>query len=209
VGGTVALELAAAGVGKLIIAHGGLLRLNDLNRQLLMSTEHVGELRTLSLTRRLRELNPHVQVQTCSENISVGNAESLVQQSHLVISAAPLFEERLLMNAAAVKLGKPIIHASMYDMSASILCTRPGVDACLACVCPEPPSWWKREFPVFGAVAGVAGCIAAVEAIKLLTGLGESLAGQIWSMDFAKNHTRVLKVVRDPECLVCGTAAAL
>src|SRR5437868_4051278 len=101
VGGTVALELAAAGVGRLILAHGGDLRLNDLNRQLLMTTHHVGRRRVDSAVVRLRELNPHVEVVAVPENITDGNVAALVSRADLVVSAAPLFEERLLMNREA------------------------------------------------------------------------------------------------------------
>jgi molybdopterin-synthase adenylyltransferase len=208
VGGTAALELAAAGVGSLVIAHGGDLRLNDLNRQLLMTTDHVGRPRVESIQARLSALNPHVELHLENSQITAANVEALVTQADLVLTAAPLFQERLLMNAEAVRQRKPIIHAAMHDMTASVMVTRPGLDACLACVTPEPPAWWTREFPVFGAVAGTAACVAAMEAIKLLTGFADSLAGRIWTMDFRSGHTRILKVAKDPDCKVCGSCAA-
>jgi bacteriocin biosynthesis cyclodehydratase domain-containing protein len=83
--------------------------------------------------------------------------------------------------------------------------TMPGQTACLACVTPEPPAWWTREFPVFGAVSGTAGCIAAMEVIKLLTGLGTSPAGSLIAIDFRSMHVRKVAVARDPQCPVCGT----
>ena len=204
VGGTVALELAAAGIGRIIIAHGGELRLNDLNRQLLMTTDHIGKPRIDSAKHRLQELNPHVTVETTNANISEANAAALVVQADLVISAAPLFEERLLMNREAVKQNKPILHCAMFDLEASVMLTLPRQTACLACVTPEPPAWWRREFPVFGAVAGTAGCIAAMEAIKHLTGLGTTLAGSMACIDFRAMHLRKVSIARDPHCPVCG-----
>lgn len=203
VGGTVALELAAAGVGRLVIAHGGELRLNDLNRQLLMTTDHLGKPRVDSAERRLRELNPHVIVETTNANINEANAAELVSQADLVVSAAPLFEERLLMNREAVRQNKPIIHCSMYDLEASVMVTIPGETACLACLTKEPPPWWRREFPVFGAVSGTAGAFAAMEAIKAITGLGTSLAGHMACIDFREMHLRKIKVARDPHCPAC------
>jgi molybdopterin-synthase adenylyltransferase len=204
VGGTAALELAAAGIGGLVMAHGGELRLNDLNRQLLMSTDSIGRPRVECIAQRIPELNPHVELEIAASNITAENVSELVSQVDLVLTAAPLFQERLLMNAAAVQQGRPIIHAAMHDMVATVMVTRPGVDACLACLTPEPPSWWTREFPVFGAVAGTAACVAAMEAIKLLTGLGDSLAGKLWTMDFRSGHTRIIQVARNPECPVCS-----
>jgi molybdopterin-synthase adenylyltransferase len=204
VGGTVALELAAAGVGRLILAHGGDLRLDDLNRQLLMTTEHVGKPRIESVQRRLHELNPHVEIIPIAENISTANAASLVARADLVISAAPLFEERLLLNLECVRQGKIMIDAAMYDLQATVLPIIPRSTACLACLTPEPPAWWRRRFPVFGAVSGTAACIAAMEAIKLLASLGTSLAGSMLAIDFRTLHCRTLAIARDDQCPVCG-----
>lgn len=108
------------------------------------------------------------------------------------------------MNEAAVRQGKPIIHAAMHDLEASVIVTQPGRTACLACLAPEPPDWWTREFPVFGAVAGTAGCIAAMEAIKLLAELGDSLAGSMATIDFRTMRLRKVAAARDPQCPICG-----
>jgi molybdopterin/thiamine biosynthesis adenylyltransferase len=207
VGGTAALELAAAGVGRLILAHAGDLRLNDLNRQLLMTTEYVGRPRIDCAVNRLRELNPHVEIVGMDENMSEANAARLVAQADLVVSAAPLFEERLAMNRACVRQNKPLVDAAMYDLHCNVMPVVPGQTACLACLTPAPPEWWKREFPVFGAVSGTAGCVAAMEAIKLLAGFGESLAGHLMAVDFRSMHCRKLAVARDPHCPVCGPSA--
>ncbi len=204
IGGTVALQLAAAGVGHLVLAHGGELRLNDLNRQLLMTTDHVGKPRIDSVVRRLKELNPGTHLMGVAQNIDETNVAELVRQAHVVVSAAPLFEERLLLNREAVGQGKPVVHCSMYDLQASVMITLPGQTACLACLAPEPPAWWKREFPVFGAVSGTAASIAAMETIKLITGLGESLAGHLCAIDFRTMHVRKLALARNPLCPVCG-----
>jgi molybdopterin/thiamine biosynthesis adenylyltransferase len=205
VGGTAALQLTAAGIGKLILAHGGDLRLNDLNRQLLMTTGHIGQPRIESAQRRLQELNPNVLVETVNANFNEDNAASLVAQADIVISAAPLFEERLLMNREGVRQGKPVIQCAMHDLEAIVLLTLPGQSACLSCLTPEPPAWWRREFPVFGAVSGTAGCIAAMEAIKLITGLGTTLAGSMACIDFNTMRMRTVSVARDPQCAVCGS----
>src|SRR3954468_21195275 len=98
VGGAAAYYLAAAGVGKLVLAHAGLIRLPDLNRQILMTTDGIGELRTASAARRLRELNPNVKIETVNENPSSRNAADLISRVDLVLNAAPLFEERLALN---------------------------------------------------------------------------------------------------------------
>ena len=103
VGGTVAMQLAAAGIGRLILAHAGTLRLDDLNRQLLMTTEGVGKPRIDSAVRRLREWNPHVAVEAIGEHVDAGNVARMVGQADVGVSAAPLFEARLQFNREAVR----------------------------------------------------------------------------------------------------------
>jgi molybdopterin/thiamine biosynthesis adenylyltransferase len=204
VGGAAALQLAAAGVGRLILAHAGNARLNDLQRQLLMSAAGIGQPRIDQAERRLRELNPHVAIETVGENISAGNAAALVARCDVVVSAAPLFTERLLMNREAVRQGKPMIDAAMYDLEGRVMTIVPGHTACLACLYPEAPPHWKREFPVFSAVASTVGSLAALEAIKLIAGLGATLAGQLLTCDLRDMSFRKLDHARRPGCAVCG-----
>ena len=172
VGGAVALELAAAGVGRLILAHGGNLKPSDLNRQILLTHDWVGRPRVECAAQRLRALNPRLEVVAAGENVSEANAASLVRQADVVADCAPLFEERLLMNREAVRQRKPMVECAVYELEGQVTTIIPGHTPCLACLCPEPPANWRRQFPVFGAVAGVVGCLGAMEVIKLLTGLG-------------------------------------
>ena len=109
VGSVVAYELAAAGVGKLILAHAGNVKPSDLNRQLLMTHDWIGKPRIESIERRLRELNPRLEIVPVAENISEENAQRLVQQCDLIVDCAPLFNERFAMNRQAVLQNKPII----------------------------------------------------------------------------------------------------
>lgn len=203
-GGVAAYELAAAGVGRLILAHAGNVKPPDLNRQLLMTYDAIGTSRVECAARRLRELNPRLEVVAISENVSAANAERLVGMADVVVDAAPLFEERLALNAAAVRQGKPLVEASMYELSAQVTTVLPGRTACLACRVPEPPPDWKRQFPVFGAVSGVAGCVAAVEVIKLVCGLGEPLADRLLVCEFREMAFRVFRTRYRPGCSVCG-----
>lgn len=203
VGGTVAYELAAAGVGRLVLAHAGNLKPSDLNRQLLMSHDGIGAARVQQAARRLREFNPHIVIETVTENISDANVERLVGSVDLVVDAAPLFEERYAMNRAAVNLGKPMVESAMYELEAHCTTILPGHSPCLACLYPEKPAHWKRQFPVFGAVAGLIGCLGAMEAIKVLTGLGEPLAGRLVTVNLRTVEFRVLKTHRNPQCPIC------
>jgi molybdopterin/thiamine biosynthesis adenylyltransferase len=204
VGGTVAYYLAAAGIGKLVLAHGGNLKPSDLNRQILMTHAWLGKPRIESVARRLRELNPRLTIEAVGENVSPENAERLVRQADVVVDCAPLFQERLAMNAAAVRLGKPLVECAMYELEAQITAFVPGRTGCLACLYPEPPPNWKREFPVFGAVSGMVGCLGAMEAIKLIARLGQPLAGELLTCDLREMSFRKIKLQRNPQCRICG-----
>ncbi|MBI3879816.1 MAG: HesA/MoeB/ThiF family protein [Verrucomicrobia bacterium] len=203
-GGVVAYELAAAGVGRLVLALGGVTLPSDLNRQLLQTHAHLGQPRIESVVRRLKELNPRLDIIAHGENVSEENAARLIGDAEVIVDAAPLFDERYAMNRAAVALRRPMVECAMYAMEAQVTTFIPGRTGCLRCLVPEPPPDWKRQFPVVGAVSGVAGCLGAVEVIKLITGLGEPLAGTQLVMDLATMHFRRLKTARRKDCPVCA-----
>lgn len=208
VGGAVALELAAAGVGRLVLAHGGDLKASDLNRQILMTHDCLGRPRAECAARRLRELNPRVEVVAVPQNVTAANVERLVGEVDLVVDCAPLFEERFLMNREAVRQHKPMVECAMYDLETRLTTFVPGKTPCLACVYPDAPSDWKRQFPVFGAVSGSVGCLGAMEAIKVLTGLGDPLLNQMLVGNLRTMSFRTLAIKCDPCCRVCGGGAA-
>lgn len=204
-GGIVALELAAAGIGKLVLAHAGEFKPSDFNRQVLATYSELGNSRIEAQARRLREFNPRCEIVPVPENVSEENAERLVGQVDLVVDCAPLFEERLAMNRQCVVQGKPLIECAMYELETQITTILPGRTACLRCRVPQPPASWQRRFPVFGAVSGMVGCLGAMEAIKVLSGLGEVLAGTLLVGDLRDMTFRRIKLQRDPACPVCST----
>lgn len=208
VGGAAATYLAAAGVGRLVLAHAGDLRRNDLNRQTLMSTVGIGRPRVEQGRQRLLDLNPHVTVEAVPENVTAANASRLVSGCDLVVSAAPLFTERLLMNDEAVRQGRKLVDAAMYDHELRLMSVVPGGGACLACLYPAAPPHWRRDFPVLGAVAGAVGALAALEAIKLLVGCGESLAGRLWTLDTSTMTSRIVMIPVRPDCPACKAGAS-
>ena len=203
-GGVVAYQLAAAGIGRLVLAMGGKVKPSSLHRHLQQSHDRIGEPRLPGVVKRLRELNPRVDIVAIEENASDANANALVAQADIVVDAAPLFTERYALNRAAVAAGKPMVECAMYALEAHITTIIPGRTPCLACLAPEPPTDWKRQFPVIGAVSGTVGCLGAVEVIKLLTGLGEPLAGTLLTMDLGTMQFRRLKISRCADCPVCS-----
>jgi molybdopterin-synthase adenylyltransferase len=204
VGGAAAYCLAAAGVGRLILAHAGCILPSDLNRQLLMTTDRLGTARVDSAVAQLHDLNPLVEVVPIGENVSPANAARLVAEADVIVDAAPRFSERLAMNRESVRQRKPMVEAAMYEFDVQLTTVVPGQSPCLACLYPEEPPHWRREFPVFGAVAGVAGTLAAVEVLKLITGVGDALAGTLLCLDLRTMESRRIAIARDPGCAICG-----
>lgn len=202
-GSVVAYELAAAGVGRLILAHAGNVKPSDLNRQLLMTHDWLGKPRVESAKRRLLDLNPRLEIETVAENMSDDNADRLIEQSDVIVDCAPLFEERFAMNRAAIRFNRPLVECAMYDMEASIFTVKPGQTACVNCLFPTKPPKWKREFPVFGAVSGMVACIGAAETIKLLAGFGKTLDGTMLTVDLRNMTTRKVTLRRNLNCPVC------
>ncbi|HMJ88901.1 MAG TPA: HesA/MoeB/ThiF family protein [Candidatus Acidoferrum sp.] len=206
VGGALAFQLVAAGVGRLILAHAGDLRPSDLNRQVLMRHDALGTSRVDCAAQRLREFKPDVEIVAVPENISESNAANLISQADVIADCAPLFAERFLMNREAVRQRKPMVECAMYELELHVTTIVPGQTPCLACLYPEPPPHWKREFPVFGAVAATAGSLGAMEVIKLLSGLGETLAGKLLTADLRNMTFRRVNIQRRLDCAVCGGA---
>ena len=203
-GSVVAYELAAAGVGKLVLAHAGNVKPSDLNRQLLMTHDWLGKPRVESARRRLLELNPRLQIETIAENANDSNADDLVSKVDLVVDCAPLFTERFALNQECVRQNKPLVDCAMYDLETHITTIIPGQTACLSCLYPGDPPQWRREFPVFGAVSGTVACLGAMEAIKVLARFGETLAGYLLIGDLRSMNFRRLRISRRTGCRVCG-----
>lgn len=203
-GSVVAYELAAAGVGKLILAHGGNVVPSDLNRQLLMTDAGLGKSRIASVERRLKELNPRLEITAVGENINENNIADLVSEADLIVDAAPLFEERYLMNREAINQNKVLVDCAMYELEAQITTIIPGKTPCLSCLYPEKPKAWKRRFPVFGAVSGTVACLGAMEAIKVIAELGETQAGRLLTMDLRTMAFAQIAISKNPQCKICS-----
>jgi molybdopterin/thiamine biosynthesis adenylyltransferase len=204
-GGPLAYNLAAAGIGRLVVAHGGNVRRSDLNRQILMTDDWVGKPRIESIARRLGEFNPRMTIEPIGENVSEENAGDLVKRVDIVFDCAPLFEERFAFNRQCVSQRKPLIEAAMYGTEGQITTVLPGQTPCLACLYPEKPSEWKRQFPVLGAVSALAAALAAMEGLKVLAGLGETLAGTLLHFDTRRMRFRRIPIARRSSCSVCGS----
>ncbi|HEY9828262.1 MAG TPA: HesA/MoeB/ThiF family protein, partial [Stenomitos sp.] len=202
------LYLAVAGVGKLILARGGTLRLDDMNRQVLMTDDWVGMPRVFKAQETLQAINPDIEVEAIYDYVTPHNVNDLVRAADLALDCAHNFGERDLLNAACVRWGKPMIEAAMNDMEAYLTTVIPGQTPCLSCLFPEKPDWDRRGFGVLGAVSGTLACLTALEAIKVLTGTGQFLRSQLLTMNLDRLEFTKLRTYHDPNCPVCRSVAS-
>lgn len=195
-GSVVAYELAAAGVGRLILAHGGDVQPSDLNRQILMTHDWIGKPRIESAERRLKQLNPRLRIESVQENLTQENADRLVAMADCVVDAAPMFQERLAMNDAAQRLTVPVVEAAMFELDATLTVIHPPETATFRELVPDVPPTWQRRFPVFGAVSATVGSLAAMEAIKLLAGFGDPLKNRLLRMNLRTMSFQTISLPR-------------
>ena len=204
-GGTAALYLAAAGIGRLILVHSGNLTLSNMNRQVLMKHKTIGKSRVVQAKKTIQEMNPDVEVQIFDERITAANVGMLISSAKIALSARPNFEERRTLNRACFEKGIPMVEAAMNGMEGYLFNVLPGVTSCLHCMYPEDdPAWQEMGFPVLGAVSGMLGCMMALEAIKLLTGYGKPLLGKMLVFNTIDMEFRKMNISRNDCCTVCG-----
>ena len=203
-GGPLCFSLAAAGIGRLIIAHGGNLRADDLNRQILMAQRNIGESRATSIRETLERFNPNIDLEVVTENVTDQNVSRLADGVDIVFAAAPLFEERFLLNRECVERRIPLVDCAMFSLEGHIVPIVPGETPCLNCLYPVIPPHWKRRFPVIGAVSALAANIGVMEGIKILTGLGEAQTGKMLYFDAGTMNFQKVDIKRNFQCKVCG-----
>ncbi|PCN51236.1 adenylyltransferase [Candidatus Geothermarchaeota archaeon ex4572_27] len=202
-GSAAALYLVAAGVGRVVLVDPERVELSNLNRQVLYWTRDVGKLKVECAAEKLRELNPEVKVEAVPERITEDNVRDLVSSVDLVVDGMDNWGTRLLLNRACVELGKPFVHAGVYEAQGQLLTVIPRKGPCLQCVFPEPPPE-VRPFPVVGTAPGVLATLQATEALKILAGYGTASVGKLIVFDGYDLSFYVVAVKRRPDCPVCG-----
>jgi sulfur-carrier protein adenylyltransferase/sulfurtransferase len=200
--------LAASGVGTIGIVDFDVVDLTNLQRQIIYTTDDVGRPKLEAATERIRGINPEVRVRTHAARLTSDNALQILGDYDVVVDGTDNFPTRYLVNDACVMLGKPDVYGSVFrfDGQASVFCLPDG--PCYRCVYPAPPPPGLvpscAEGGVLGVLPGIIGTIQATEAVKLILGKGESLAGRLLVLDGMKMRFRELKLGKDPECPVCG-----
>ncbi len=210
-GSPVALYLAAAGLGHLVLADFDRVELTNLQRQILHGTDDLGRLKTESARDRIAALNPEVRVDTLEERITTDHLAAVVRDVDIVIDGSDNFATRFAVNAACVAAGRPLVSGAVIGMDGQVAVFRPDQGGpCYRCVYADTGEEAQScsETGVLGPLTGVIGSLQAVEAVKALTGLGESLAGRLLVVDALTQQWRRLNLRRDPQCPVCGAPSA-
>ncbi len=208
-GGTAALYLAVAGIGKMVFAHSGNLTLSNMNRQILMRDDWIGKSRVVQGMMSIQDINPEVEVKIYDERTSDANIDKLLSGTRVALSARPNFHERRVLNKACVQKGVPLVEAAMNGMEGYVFNIIPGITPCLNCLYPDDnPAWEELGFPVLGAVSGLLGCMMSIEAIKLLTGYGKPLGSQMLVFNTFDMEFRKLATHRDVDCSICGQTSS-
>ncbi len=207
VGAPAALYLAAAGVGAVTLIDQDVVALSNLQRQVLFATADIGRPKVEAGAARLTALNPHVTVQALGQRITADNARDLVAAHDLVIDGTDDFATRLIVSDACVAAGRPLVSGALgrWDGQVGVFAGRP----CYRCLVSEipPDAETCARVGVVGALAGVIGSIAALEAVKLITGAGEPLTGRLMIFDGLKGSARTVAVGADPTCSACSDQA--
>ena len=212
-GAPASLYLAAAGVGTIGLVDFDAVDVSNLQRQVLFSSRDVGRPKLHAAAERLRGLNPDIRIVTHETRLTSSNALEIFTDYDVIVDGADNFPTRYLVNDACVLLGKPNAYGSIFrfDGQASVFGAPGG--PCYRCLYPEPPPPGLvpscAEGGVLGVLPGIVGTIQAAEAIKLITGIGNSLAGRLLLFDALTMEFRTMKLRRNPDCPVCGDRRTL
>ena len=202
------MYLAAAGIGTIGMIDDDVVDASNLQRQILHGTDRVGVAKVESAETTLRGLNPDVKVDKHRTRITSDNALALIAPYDIIIDGADNFATRYLVNDTALRLGKPVIHASIFRFEGQITVFPAAGSPCYRCLYPQPPPAEDApscaEAGVLGVLPGIMGVLQATEAIKLILGLGDTLAGRLLCYDAIKTRFRELRLRRDPACPTCG-----
>jgi molybdopterin/thiamine biosynthesis adenylyltransferase/rhodanese-related sulfurtransferase len=212
-GSPAALYLAAAGVGTIGIVDMDVVDASNLQRQILHNMDRVGERKVDSAKKALTSLNPDVNVVTYDVRIGADNIVDMFKDYDLVVDGTDNFPTRYLVNDASLLTRTPVVHGSIFRFEGQATVFNPYVGPCYRCIVPEPPppelAPSCAEAGVLGVLCGIIGSIEAVEAIKMLLGIGDPLVGRLLAYDALGEEFRTFKVRRDPSCPACGEGAEI
>jgi molybdopterin-synthase adenylyltransferase len=209
-GSPVALYLGSAGVGHITLVDHDTVDLTNLQRQIAHTTERIGQPKVESARQALAAINPHVRVSALQHRADAALLEQLVPQADVVLDCSDNFSTRQAVNASCVRHHKPLVSgaAIRFDGQISVYDTRDGASPCYACVFPPDADFEETRcatMGVFAPLVGIIGTLQAAEALKLLCGVGTSLAGRLLMLDGRAMEWTEVRLPRHAGCPVCGT----
>ena len=210
-GSPASLYLAAAGVGTIGLVDFDVVDLSNLQRQIVHTSDRVGERKVESARKTINALNPDVTVVPHEEMLVAENVERIIKGYDVILDGTDTFETRYILNDAAVAAGIPVVHASVFRFEGQLTTFIPYEGPCYRCLYPTPPP--PELAPgcsvagVLGVVPGIMGMLQANEVLKVLLGIGDTLAGRLLLFDALDTSFTELKLRRDPNCPVCSTEA--
>jgi sulfur-carrier protein adenylyltransferase/sulfurtransferase len=213
-GSPASLYLAAAGVGTLGIVDADVVDESNLQRQVVHSTDRLGEPKVASAKRTLEALNPDVDVVPFQERLTSENIDRILADGwDVIVDGADNFPTRYLVNDASVWSGIPVVHGSIFRFEGQVTVFAPGVGPCYRCLFPQPPppelAPSCAEGGVLGVLPGIIGSIQANETLKLILGRGDSLAGRLLLFDALGTTLDEVTVRRNPDCPVCSDSPSI
>ncbi|OYW73615.1 MAG: molybdenum cofactor biosynthesis protein MoeB [Verrucomicrobia bacterium 12-59-8] len=208
-GSPISMYLAAAGIGGLGLVDPDVVEITNLQRQILFGQKDLGRKKLDAACDRLADINPHVDIQVYPELFTAANAMRIAADFDVIIDGTDNFPTRYLSNDIAVWLRKPNVYGSILRFDGQVGVFAPHLGApCYRCMCPQPPPPGVvpscAEGGVLGVLPGLIGTMQALEAIKLITGIGQPLLGKLMHVDTLSMRFRTLTLRRDPTCPVCG-----
>ncbi len=207
-GSPLALYLAAAGVGRIGLVDFDVVDASNLQRQIIHSEEFLGKSKLESAKKRLSGLNPFIQIDTYEVALTSENALSLFKDYDVIADGTDNFPTRYLVNDACVLSGKPNVYGSIFRFEGQVSVFNAQSGPCYRCLYEEPPPPGLvpscAEGGVLGVLPGIIGTMQALEAIKLITGVGEPLIGKLLLFDALKMSFRTLRLRKNPDCKMCG-----
>jgi sulfur-carrier protein adenylyltransferase/sulfurtransferase len=207
-GAPAAFYLAAAGIGTIGIIDSDVVEESNLQRQIIHTTQRIGEYKAESARQAIEALNPDVKVITLIERLDETNVARIIADYDVIIDGTDNFPTRYLLNDAALIAHKPVIHGSVFRFEGQLTVFKPYEGPCYRCLYPEPPppelAPSCAEAGVLGVLPGVIGLLQSVEALKLLLNIGDPLIGRMLTYDALSGEFSELGLYHDPNCPACG-----
>lgn len=202
-GSTVLANLASVGIGTIGIVDNDVLELSNLNRQYIHKFENIGKIKVESAAGWIREFNPEIKVNTYQIRLDDQNYTDIVKDYDLIMDCFDSFKSKFLLNAIAIQTGKTLIHGGVTEFFGQVTVIVPGKTACLSCILPE-----EDKYVVKGVLSPAVTTIASIEAmegVKFILGLGESLENKLLCYDGLKMQFKTINLAKNPQCKLCSS----